>query len=68
VAKALKPITIRGVRYTVLPLSRSARGLKFLLRDDQGRIFGAWPGAKSMFEANLLEPVAASSKLPIEAA
>jgi hypothetical protein len=39
-----------------------------LLRDDQGRIFGAWPGAKSMFEANLLEPVAASSKLPIEAA
>jgi hypothetical protein len=33
-----------------------------------GPNFGAWPGASSTFEANLLEPVAGSSKLPIEAA
>jgi hypothetical protein len=56
----LKPITIRGVRYTVLRLSRSARGPRYLLRDDQGRIFGAWPGANSIFTAQLLEPVASS--------
>jgi hypothetical protein len=44
----------------VLRLSRSARGPTFLLRDDQGRIFGARPGANSMFKAQLLEPVASS--------
>jgi hypothetical protein len=58
VAKHLKPITVRGVRYTVLRLNRSARGPSFLLRDDQGRIYGAWPGANSIFKAQLLEPVA----------
>jgi len=52
--------TIRGVRYTVLRLSHGARGPRFLLRDDQGRIFGASPGANSIFKARLLEPVAAS--------
>jgi hypothetical protein len=58
--QALKPITIRGVRYTVLRLSHTARGPRFVLRDDQGRIFGAWPGASSTFKAQLLEPVASS--------
>jgi hypothetical protein len=60
VAKSLKPITVRGVRYTVLRLSHSARGPRFLLRDDQGRIFGAWCGANSTFKAQLLEPCAPS--------
>jgi hypothetical protein len=65
VAKALKPITIRGVRYTVLRLSHTARGPRFLLRDDQGKIFGAWPGPSSTFKAQLLEPCAPSSN-PLE--
>jgi hypothetical protein len=53
VAKALKPITVRGVRYTVLRLSHSARGPRFLLRDDQGRIFGAW----SIVSRGILVPI-----------
>ena len=59
-ARVLKPITIRGVRYTVLRLSLSARGPRFLLRDDQGRIFGAWSGSGSVYRAQLLEPVSPS--------
>ena len=29
-------------------------------RKDQGRIFGAWPGAGSVYRAQLLEPVSPS--------
>src|SRR5882724_4481109 len=52
-----KPITIRGVRYTVLRLDLSARGPRFLLRDNQGRVSGIWPHPQSRLIAQLLEPV-----------
>jgi hypothetical protein len=56
VAKVYQPLVIAGVRYSVMKLSLSARGPRFLLRDDQGRIFGVWPGANSIYRADLLTP------------
>jgi hypothetical protein len=40
VAKSLAPVTVNGVEYRVLRLSRSAFGPRFLLRDEAGRLFG----------------------------
>ena len=65
VAKLLRSVTIRGVRYSVLRFSPSPRGPRFLLRDDHGRIFGVWPVSDDAFKAELLEP-ASSTPNPLE--
>ena len=39
---ALPPITINGVRYRVLKLEDSARGPRYLLRSDDGDLFGVY--------------------------
>jgi hypothetical protein len=41
VAKALPPITIRGVTYRVLRLD-GARSPRYLLRNDRGELFGVY--------------------------
>ena len=64
-AKALRSIEVRGIRYSVLKLSLSKRGPRYLLRDDEGRIFGAWVVQLSTFRAQLLGPCAPSHN-PLE--
>jgi hypothetical protein len=49
----------------VLKLSLSARGPRFLLRDDQGRIYGLWSAYGSMYYAALLAP-ARNEKSPLD--
>ena len=64
-AKLFKAMTIDGSRYRVLKLNLSARGPRFLLRDDQGRIYGLWSSTGSGYYAALLMP-ARNEKSPLD--
>ena len=41
-AKVLPPIVVNGVRYRVLRLEGGEHGPKFLLRNDDGELFGVY--------------------------
>src|SRR5713101_5894904 len=54
--RVLRPVTIRGIMYRVLRLDRSARGPRFLLRNEAGQLFGLYElgaNASRMYAAPL---------------
>ena len=55
-ARVLRPVTIRGITSRVLRLDRSARGPRFLLRNEAGQLFGLFElgaNASRMYAAPL---------------
>jgi hypothetical protein len=42
VSKVLPPIIVKGIRYRVLRLEGGKRGPRFLLRSDDGDLFGVY--------------------------